>query len=165
MALGLLAHALVGASASQVLGYTLTMRIVVIVLCSQWAGHIGERFEARAIMIRSDIIRVSIVSAFFFVDAVWQIYVLAIFLNLGSALFTPIYKAVIPGVVTERQYPKALAIGSVAYDVSSILGPALAGWGLPPSSSEESSPPPSWRYSCCPASTASSAVKGATIPT
>jgi len=97
------------------------------VLFSPWAGHIGERFGARAIMIWSDIIRVAIVSAFFFVDAVWQIYVLAIFLNLGSALFTPIYKAVIPGVVTEKQYPKALAIGSVAYDVSSILGPALAG--------------------------------------
>lgn len=127
VALGLLAHALVGASASEVLGYTLTIRIVVIVLFSPWAGHIGERFGARAIMIWSDIIRVAIVSAFFFVDAVWQIYVLAIFLNLCSALFTPIYKAVIPGVVTEKQYPKALAIGSVAYDVSSILGPALAG--------------------------------------
>ncbi len=127
VALGLLAHALVGASASEVLGYTLTIRIVVIVLFSPWAGHIGERFGARAIMIWSDIVRVAIVSAFFVVDAVWQIYALAVFLNLGSALFTPIYKAVIPGVVTEKQYPKALAIGSVAYDVSSILGPALAG--------------------------------------
>jgi MFS transporter, NRE family, putaive nickel resistance protein len=127
VALGLLAHTLVGASASEVLGYTLTIRIVVIVLCSPWAGHIGERFGARAMMIWSDLIRVGIVAAFFFVDAVWQIYVLAVFLNLGSALFTPIYKAVIPGVVTEKQYPKALAFGSVAYDVSSILGPALAG--------------------------------------
>lgn len=127
VALGLLAHALVGASASEVLGYTLTIRIVVIVLCSPWAGHVGQRFGARSMLIWSDMIRVGIVTAFFFVDAVWQIYVLAIFLNLGAALFTPIYKAVIPGVVTDKQYPKAFAIGSVAYDVSSILGPALAG--------------------------------------
>ena len=87
VALGLLAHALVGASASEVLGYTLTIRIVVIVLCSPWAGHIGERFGAQAMMIWSDVIRVGIVTAFFFVDAVWQIYVLAIFLNLGAAPF------------------------------------------------------------------------------
>lgn len=127
VALGLLAHELVGASASAVLGWTLTIRIVIIVLCSPWAGHVGERLGARAVLIWSDLLRVAIVAAFFFVDAVWQIYVLAVFLNLGSALFTPIYKAVIPGVVTEKQYPKALAFGSVAYDTSSILGPALAG--------------------------------------
>lgn len=127
VALGLLAHALVGASASAVLGYTLAIRIAVIVLFSPWAGQIAERLGVRAMMIWSDLFRVAIVAAFFFVDAVWQIYVLAFFLNLGSALFTPIYKAVIPGVVSDKDYPKALAFGSIAYDTSSILGPALAG--------------------------------------
>lgn len=127
VALGLLAHALVGASASAVLGYTLAIRIAVIVLFSPWAGQIAERCGARAMLIMSDLVRVIVVGAFFFVDSVWQIYVLAFFLNLGSALFTPIYKAVIPGVVTEKDYPKALAFGSIAYDTSSILGPALAG--------------------------------------
>ena len=38
IALGLLAHELVGASASAVLGYTLAIRIVVIVVFSPWAG-------------------------------------------------------------------------------------------------------------------------------
>lgn len=127
VALGLLAHALVGASASAVLGYTLTIRIAVIVLFSPWAGHFAHRLGAKSLMIWSDIFRIGIVVGFFFVDAVWQIYVLAFFLNLGSAIFTPVYKAVIPGVVTDEQYPKALAFGSVAYDISSILGPALAG--------------------------------------
>ncbi len=127
VALGLLAHALVGASASAVLGYTLAIRIGVIVLCSPWAGHLAQRFGARATMIWSDLFRVVIVGAFFFVDAVWQIYVLAVLLNLASALFTPVYKAVIPGIVSERLYPKALALGSIAYDTSSILGPTLAG--------------------------------------
>lgn len=127
VALGLLAHALVGASASAVLGYTLAIRIAVIVLFSPWAGQIAERVGARAMMIWSDLFRVAIVASFFFVDSVWQIYVLAFFLNLGSALFTPIYKAVIPGVVSDKEYPKALAFGSIAYDTSSILGPALAG--------------------------------------
>lgn len=127
IALGLLAHALVGASASAVLGYTLAIRIAVIVVFSPWAGQLAERFGAKATLIWSDLLRVGIVAAFFFVDAVWQIYVLAFFLNLGSAIFTPVYKAVIPGVVSDKDYPKALAAGSIAYDTSSILGPALAG--------------------------------------
>jgi MFS family permease len=127
IALGLLAHALVGASASAVLGYTLAIRIAVIVVFSPWAGQLAERFGARATLIWSDLLRVGIVAAFFFVDAVWQIYALALFLNLGSAVFTPVYKAVIPGVVSDKDYPKALAAGSIAYDTSSILGPALAG--------------------------------------
>lgn len=126
LALGLLAHHLVGASASKVLGFTMAIRIVVIVLCSPWVGLIAARFGARRTMVASDVMRVFVVIGFFFVDAVWQIYVLAIFLNFGSAVFTPIYRAVIPDVVTPEQYPRALAIGSIAYDAANILGPSLA---------------------------------------
>jgi NRE family putative nickel resistance protein-like MFS transporter len=56
-----------------------------------------------------------------------RFYALAVVLNLGAALFTPVYKAVIPGVVSEAQYPRALAFGAIAYDTANILGPALAG--------------------------------------
>ena len=127
VALALLAHQLVGASASAVLGITLAIRIVVIVFFSPWAGQIAERCGARALMIGSDVLRAGIVVGFFFAESVWQIYVLAFFLNLGAAIFTPVYKAVIPGVVSEKQYPQALALGAIAYDTANILGPSLAG--------------------------------------
>ncbi len=126
LALGLLAHELVGASASTVLGFTLMIRIIVIVLCSPWAGKLADRFGARQVMVFSDILRVAVMVGFFFADSVWQIYALAVVLNFGSAIFTPIYRAVIPGVVSEEQYPKALAVGSIAYDTANILGPSLA---------------------------------------
>ncbi|MBB5037559.1 MFS transporter [Prosthecobacter dejongeii] len=126
LALGLLAHELVGASASSVLGITLAIRIAVIVLCSPWAGKLADHFGARRLMVASDLMRTAVVIGFFFADAVWQIYALAVLLNLGSAIFTPIYRAVIPGVVSAEQYPRALAIGSIAYDASNILGPSLA---------------------------------------
>jgi MFS transporter, NRE family, putaive nickel resistance protein len=126
VALGLLAHQLVGASASSVLGTTLAIRILVIVLCSPWAGKVGDVLGPRKTMIASDLMRAAVVVGFFFANSVWQIYVLAVFLNFGSAIFTPIYRAVIPGVVTTEQYPRALAIGSVAYDTANILGPSLA---------------------------------------
>ena len=127
VALALLAHQLVGASAAAVLGVTFAIRIVVIVVCSPFAGQIAERFGARAVMIGSDLVRAGVVVGFFFATSVWQIYLLAIVLNLAAALFTPVYKAVIPGVVSEAQYPRALAFGAIAYDTANILGPALAG--------------------------------------
>ena len=126
LALGLLAHHLVGASASSVLGITLAIRIIVIVFCSPWAGKLADRFGARKLMVAADIMRAVVVIGFFYADAVWQIYALAVLLNFGSAIFTPIYRAVIPGVVSKEQYPRALAIGSIAYDTANILGPSMA---------------------------------------
>ena len=126
LALGLLAHHLVGASASSVLGVTLAIRIIVIVFCSPWAGKVADRFGARKLMVAADIMRAAVVIGFFYADAVWQIYALAVLLNFGSAIFTPIYRAVIPGVVSKEQYPRALAIGSIAYDTANILGPSMA---------------------------------------
>jgi MFS family permease len=126
LALGLLAHQLVGASASEVLGITLAIRIVVIVLCSPWSGQLAAKWGARRVMVFSDVMRCGVLVGFFFADAVWQIYALAVLLNLGSAIFTPIYRAVIPDVVTPEQYPKAAALGSIAYDAANILSPSIA---------------------------------------
>ncbi len=126
VALGLLAHQLVGASASEVLGVTLAIRIVVIVLCAPWAGQVADWLGARTTMIASDFLRAIVVLGFFFVQEVWHLYALAVVLSLGAAVFTPVYKAVIPGVTSAQQYPRALALGSVAYDTANILGPSLA---------------------------------------
>lgn len=127
VALGLLAHELVGASAPAVLGVALTIRIAVIVLLSPWAGMVSDRFGIKRTLIACDLLRVVVVLGFLAADNVWQIYGLAFLLHAGSALFTPIYKAAIPGVVDEKDYPRALAWGTVAYDTSNILAPAAAG--------------------------------------
>ena len=70
VALALLAHQLVGASAAAVLGITLAIRIVVIVFFSPWAGQIAERCGARALMIGSNVLRARIVIGFFFAESV-----------------------------------------------------------------------------------------------
>jgi len=127
IALGLLAHELVGASASVVLGVNPH---------HPYRGDrdlftVGRKYlksvRARATMLASDFLRAAVVLGFFYAETVWQIYALAVVLNLGAALFTPVYKALIPDVVGDKQYPRALALGSVAYDTANILGPALAG--------------------------------------
>lgn len=127
VALGLLAHESVGASAPAVLGIALTVRIAVIVLLSPWPGIVASRLGVKASLIACNLLQVVVVLGFLAVDNIGQIYGLTVLLNAGSALFSPIYKATIPGVVGEKEYSRALAWGRAAYDASNILGPAVAG--------------------------------------
>lgn len=127
VAIGLLAHELVGASVSTVVGITLTIRIAVVVFLAPFAGSLSHRLGAKRTLIAADIFRAAVVTGFFFADAVWQIYLLALLLNIASAVFTPVYKAAIPNIVSAAQYPRALSFGSISYDMANIAGPALAG--------------------------------------
>lgn len=56
VALGLLAHELVGASAPAVLGVALTIRIAVIVLLSPWAGMVSDRFGIKRTLDRKSVV-------------------------------------------------------------------------------------------------------------
>ena len=125
-AIALLAEDLSQGSGPRVLGYTLTIRIVVFLFFGPFAGSLSDLIGRKFQMIFSDILRALVMGSLFFVSAEWQLYLLAFVLHLSSAIFTPIYKSVIPGIVGEKLYPKALAYGTVAYNLSDILG-MLAG--------------------------------------
>ena len=125
-AIALLAEDLSQGSGPRVLGYTLTIRIVVFLFFGPFAGSLSDLIGRKFQMIFSDILRALVMGSLFFVSAEWQLYLLAFVLHLSSAIFTPIYKSVIPGIVGEELYPKALAYGTVAYNLSDILG-MLAG--------------------------------------
>jgi MFS family permease len=62
-----------------------------------------------------------------FVDRIWQVYALIFLLQSCSAAFTPTFTATIPDVLPrEADYTKALSLSRLAYDLESLLSPALA---------------------------------------
>ncbi len=124
-AIALLAEELSPGHGPWVLGVTLTIRIAVFVFLSPLAGQLSDRIGRRRQMIAADLLRAAVIGALFLATEVWQLYVLAFLLHLGSAFFTPVYKAVIPGVVGEKLYPQALAFGTLAYNLSDIVGMTL----------------------------------------
>ena len=126
-AIALLAENLSEGSGPRVLGYTLTIRILVFLFLGPFAGSLSERLGKKLQMIISDVVRALVMITLFFVNAEWQLYILAFVLHLSSALFTPIYKSIIPGVVGEAMYPRALSYSTVAYNVSDILGMLIGG--------------------------------------
>lgn len=122
---GLLAEHLRPGTGARVFGIALTIRIAIFVFLSPLAGQLSDRIGRRRQMIITDLLRAAVAVGLFFATQEWQMYVLVAVLYLGAAFFTPVYKAVVPGVVGEALYPKALAYGTLAYGVTEILGLAL----------------------------------------
>ena len=125
--LALLAFELAGEKSAVVLSSALTLRVTAFVLLSPLAGAIADRFDRKRILITTHIARMLIVGLLPFVTAVWQVYALIFALNVFNAFFTPTYKATIPQVTGENEYPQAIALSSATYQLLAVLGPGFAG--------------------------------------
>jgi MFS family permease len=59
--------------------------------------------------------------------AIWQIYVLTAIQAVAVAFDNPARQALVPNLVPARDLPNAFSMNSVAFQVGSIVGPALSG--------------------------------------
>jgi H+ antiporter protein len=127
VALGLLAYELAGADAGVVLGTALAIKMIAYVGVAPVANAFADRLPRRAFLVSMDAVRAAIALILPFVDQVWQVYVLIFLLQSASAAFTPTFQAAIPDVLPEeKEYTKALSLSRLAYDLESLLSPALA---------------------------------------
>lgn len=78
-------------------------------------------------LVALDLIRAAVALVLPFVTQIWQIYILIFVLQSASAAFTPTFQATIPDVLPdEEQYTRALSLSRLAYDMESLVSPALA---------------------------------------
>ncbi len=131
VALALLAYDLAGEAAGQVLGTALAIKMVAYVTLAPIAGSFAQFLPRRAFLIGLDLARAGFVLCLPFVTEVWQVYVLIFLMQACSAGFTPTFQATIPDVLPdEDEYTKALSLSRLAYDLESLLSPALAAAAL-----------------------------------
>jgi MFS family permease len=127
VALGLLAFDLAGEDSAAVLGTALAIKMVAYVVIAPIAGAYANRLPRRVLLVGLDVTRLAVVCALPFVTQVWQVYALVFVLQTCSAAFTPTFQATIPDVLpAESQYTKALSLSRLAYDLETLLSPALA---------------------------------------
>src|SRR5215208_2735933 len=127
VALGLLAYQLAGASAGEVLGTALAIKMLAYIGVAPIVGAYASRLPRKAFLIAMDLIRCAIALCLPFVTEIWQIYVLIFVLQSASAGFTPTFQATIPDVLPdEADYTRALSLSRLAYDMESLTSPALA---------------------------------------
>ncbi|XAS65519.1 MFS transporter [Pseudarthrobacter sp. So.54] len=127
VALGLLAFDLAGGQAGAVLGTALTIKMLAYVFVAPLMAALVERLPKKAVLVGADLIRAGIALMLPLVDQAWQIYVLVFLLQSASATFTPAFQSLIPVILPdERQYTRALSLSRLAYDLESLVSPALA---------------------------------------
>lgn len=127
VALGLLAFDLAGGQAGAVLGTALTIKMLAYVFIAPLMTALIERLPKKAVLVGADLVRAGIALMLPMVDEAWQIYVLVFLLQSASATFTPAFQSLIPLVLpAERHYTRALSLSRLAYDLESLISPALA---------------------------------------
>ncbi len=128
IALALLAHSMAGEDAGKVLGIALAIKMVVYVFFTPLLSVVATLLPRKGLLMVLDFARAILLLGFFFVREVWQLYLLIFLLNLGSALFTPLFQSTIPDLLpSDEEYTRALSLSRVAYDVENIASPLLAG--------------------------------------
>lgn len=127
VALGLLAFELAGERAGAVLGTALAIKMIAYVGVAPIVGGFADRLPRRPFLVAMDLVRAAIALLLPFVTEVWQVYALIFLLQSASAAFTPTFQATIPDLLPEeKDYTRALSLSRLAYDLESLLSPALA---------------------------------------
>lgn len=127
VALALLAYDLAGDDAGAVLGTALAIKMGVYVLLAPLAGALVPPAQRKRTLVVLDVVRAGVVLVLPLVTEVWQVYLLIALLQSASASFTPLFQSIIPEVLPdERDYTAALSLSRLAYDLESLLSPALA---------------------------------------
>lgn len=127
IALALLAWDLAGDRAGEVLGTALAIKMIVYVVLAPVSGAMVPPGLRKPVLIGLDVIRAGAALMLPFVDQLWQVYLLIALLQSASAGFTPLFQSVIPEILPEeRDYTRALSLSRLAYDLESLLSPAIA---------------------------------------
>jgi MFS family permease len=127
VALGLLAFDLAGADAGAVLGTALAIKMLAYIGVAPVAAAFADRVPRRTMLVALDLVRAAVALMLPFVTEIWQVYLLIFVLQSASAGFTPTFQATIPDVLPdEAEYTRALSLSRLAYDLESLISPALA---------------------------------------
>ena len=127
VALGLLAHDLAGASAGEILGVALAIKMIAYVGVAPFASALASRLPRKTLLVSLDVVRAGVAASLPFVNEAWQVYGLMTVLYVASAAFTPAFQAMIPDLLEdEGEYTKALSLSRLAADLESVASPVLA---------------------------------------
>jgi MFS family permease len=114
------------------LGIVSALQVLPVLLLSPLAGVAADRFDRRRLLattqVSSAIVALTLaVLATTGLVEFWQVAVLALLLGVAGAMQNPAYQAIVPSLVGRPAIGSAVALNSAQFNLSRILGPALAG--------------------------------------
>lgn len=92
-----------------------------------WAGSVIDRSSTKHLMIFLDVIRAILIISIPFLDSIWIIYTLVLFIQMASAMFDPASFTYMTLLLPEHSRKRFNALLSFVHSGAFIMGPALAG--------------------------------------
>jgi predicted MFS family arabinose efflux permease len=103
-----------------------------IMLLSLFGGVFADRRDRRTMLLMSQYIQMTcafVLTALFFfhVVKVWHILCLSFIVGVAQSFGGPAYQALLPTLVGPEDYPNAIALNSIQFNLARIIGPSIAG--------------------------------------
>jgi MFS family permease len=117
------------------LGLVGACRAVPIILCSLMGGVVADVIDRRRLMMVTQTVML-ICSAslalvtFSGLEHVWPIFLLTAIASAAWAFDTPARQALVPALVPAKDFPNAVSLSMLMFQIGMICGPALAGFVL-----------------------------------
>ncbi len=117
------------------LGLVGLFRAGPIILCSLVGGVVADVIDRRRLMIATQMVMLTssailALVTFSGLQHVWPIYLLTAIASAAWAFDTPARQALVPALVPPKDFPNAVSLGMLMFQVGLIVGPALAGFLL-----------------------------------
>src|SRR5580700_10666102 len=109
-----------------------TAAALPVVILGLLAGATADIYDRRRLLIFWQawmLTAVAILSVLTFFDIIspWILLTLTFLLNIGAAMNSPAWQAIVPEVVPRAQLPDAISLNSAGFNLARALGPALGG--------------------------------------
>ena len=117
------------------LGLVGLFRGVPIILCSLAGGVVADAVDRKRLMIVTQLVMLASAALLTAgtlagLESVWPIYILSGFASAASAFEVPARQSLLPTLVPVEDFPNAVSLGIVVFNVATITGPAIAGFLL-----------------------------------
>src|SRR5713226_3029995 len=117
------------------LGLVGLFRAGPIILCSLVGGVVADVIDRRRLMIATQMVMLTssailALVTFRGLQHVWPIYLLTAIASAAWAFDTPARQALVPALVPAKDFPNAVSLGMLMFQIGMIVGPTLAGFLL-----------------------------------
>ncbi len=106
-----------------------------ILLFTLVGGVVADRHDRRFLLMSSQVVQLLSAAllaglVWFGVVAVWHVLLLSCLTGFAQAFGGPAYQSLIPSLVPKKDLPNAIALNSIQFNLSRVIGPVLAGLAL-----------------------------------
>ena len=114
------------------MGLISALQSLPILVLSAFAGVIADRVDRRRLLARMQLAAAGVALTLAVLTTTgsieyWHIAVLALLAGTVTAIQTPAYQAIVPSLVDRPAIGSAVALNSAQFNLSRIIGPAIAG--------------------------------------